>query len=125
MRLLILTSALMLFTLGAVAGQREDFLAAEQAFKRGDRVRFAALAETLRDYPLYPYLRFTDLSAHLETAAESDIEAFLAADPDSQLAARLRIAWLRRLAAASRWSDYARLYRPDDSVERRCLDLRS
>jgi soluble lytic murein transglycosylase len=124
-RSLVLASILMFIALVASADDRSDFLAAEQALKRGDRALFESLAVHLRDYPLYPYLRFADLTDNLETTSDAAIEDFLGADPDSPLATRLRLAYLRRLAAAERWSDYARLYRPDDSQERRCLFLRA
>ncbi|TCT20693.1 soluble lytic murein transglycosylase [Thiobaca trueperi] len=105
------------------ADGRTDFLAAEQALKNGDRGRFEQLSASLRDYPLYPYLRFADLTRNLDAVPDDAIESFIADDPDSQLASRLRLAYLSRLAKAGRWSDYVRLYRPDDSVERRCLFL--
>lgn len=122
---LTLASVLMFIALVVKADDRGDFLFAEQALKQGDRVRFEQLAENLREYPLYPYLRFADLTKHLDAASDAAIEEFLDDDPASPLAIRLRLAYLSRLAKASRWSDYARIYRSDDSVERRCLNLRA
>ncbi|MBK1724868.1 transglycosylase SLT domain-containing protein [Thiocystis violacea] len=109
----------------AIAGAPDDFIAAEQALARGDRDTFERLSQGLQDYPLYPYLRFAQLTRDLDATADADIEAFLDDDPDAQLVTRLRRAYLRRLADAGRWSDYARVYRPDDSVERQCLYLRA
>ncbi len=123
MRHLTIASVLICATMAVQADGRTDFLAAEQALKSGDRARFEQLSASLRDYPLHPYLRFADLTRNLDAAPDGAIESFIADDPDSQLAGRLRLAYLSRLAKASRWSDYARLYRPDDSVERRCLFL--
>lgn len=123
MRHLTIASVLICATMAVQADGRTDFLAAEQALKNGDRGRFEQLSTSLRDYPLYPYLRFADLTRNLDAVPDDAIESFIADDPDSQLASRLRLAYLSRLAKASRWSDYARLYRPDDSVERRCLFL--
>ncbi|MGQ9659372.1 MAG: transglycosylase SLT domain-containing protein [Thermochromatium sp.] len=102
-----------------------DFLAAESALKRGDLARFQALADGLRADPLYPYLLFAELTRDLDQTPEARIESFLADYPDTPLAERLRSAYLSRLAAAGRWADYARVYRPDDSVARRCLSLRA
>lgn len=109
----------------AMADERGDFLAAEQAFAQGDRARYEQLAGQLRDYPLQPYLRYLALSADLDAGRDAGIESFLAREPDSALAVRLRQPYLDRLAAARRWADYARLYRPDDSSDRRCLYLRA
>ncbi|MFD2112862.1 transglycosylase SLT domain-containing protein [Thiorhodococcus fuscus] len=109
----------------ARADQRQDFLAAESALKRGDRAEFARLSDTLKTYPLYPYLRFAELTRDLDGASDADIESFLEAYPDTQLAERLRRAYLARLAKADRWSDYVRVYRSEDSVARQCLYLRA
>lgn len=111
--------------LEARADSLADFLAAESALERGDPATFQTLADGLRDDPLYPYLLFAELTRDLAQAPDARIESFLADYPDTPLAERLRPAYLRRLADAGRWADYARLYRPDDSVERRCLHLRA
>jgi soluble lytic murein transglycosylase len=111
--------------LEARADSRADFLAAESALERGDPATFQTLADGLRDDPLYPYLLFAELTRDLAQAPDARIESFLADYADTPPAERLRPAYLRRLADAGRWADYARVYRPDDSVERRCLHLRA
>ncbi len=105
------------------ADPRSDFLAAESALKRGDLAAFRLQADRLRDNPLYPYLRFAELTRDLTQVPDAAIESFLNDYASTPLAGRLRLAYLERLAKAGRWADYARLYRPDDSVERRCLYL--
>jgi soluble lytic murein transglycosylase len=106
-------------------GSREAFLAAERALARGDVDAFEALGEGLRDYPLYPYLRFETLKRRLDRASSAEVEAFLTEHGDTPLAGRIRLAWLDRLAARGAWADYARLYVPDDSAERRCRYLQA
>ncbi len=102
---------------------RATFLRAERALKSGDRPTFETLRDQLRDYSLYPYLRFAELGDH-QAAPDSAIETFLAEFPETPLAERLRAAYVKRLAQAGRWADLARIYREeDDSVERRCLYL--
>jgi soluble lytic murein transglycosylase len=104
---------------------RATFLRAERALKSGDRPTFETLRDQLRDYPLYPYLRFAELGDQ-QAAPDAAIETFLAEFPDTPLAERLRAAYVKRLAQAGRWADLARIYREeDDSVERRCLYLRA
>ena len=104
---------------------RAAFLRAERALKSGDRPTFETLRGHLRDYPLYPYLRFAELGDP-QAASDAAIETFLAEYPDTHLAERLRAAYVKRLAQAGRWGDLARIYREeDDSVERRCLYLRA
>ncbi|MGB8144628.1 MAG: lytic murein transglycosylase, partial [Chromatiaceae bacterium] len=117
------------FTVSPISlGQDADraaFLRAERALKNGDRPAFEALRDELRDYPLFPYLRFAELG-DLQAAPDAAIETFLAEFPDTPLAERLRAAYVKRLAQAGRWGDLARIYREDgDSVERRCLYLRA
>lgn len=106
-------------------GDAERFLAAERALGSGDRATFDALLAGLGDYPLLPYLRYAALAADLDAASDQSIEAFLTDFAATPLAERLRASYLGRLAAQGRWADYARIYRPDDSVERRCLYLRA
>ncbi|HSO79689.1 MAG TPA: hypothetical protein VLQ88_05860 [Chromatiaceae bacterium] len=104
---------------------RAAFLRAERALKSGDRPTFETLRDQLRDYPLYPYLRFAELG-DTQAASDAAIETFLAEYPDTHLAERLRAAYVKRLAQAGRWGDLARIYREeDDSVEQRCMYLRA
>lgn len=107
------------------ADDRASFVEAERALASGDLERFERLLQALTDYPLYPYLRFAALRRNLTSATDEDISAFLSAFPKTPLASRLRPVYLARLAAAGRWSDYARDYRADASTELRCLFLRS
>ena len=102
-----------------------DFVRAEQALKAGDRAAFESLLPGLREHPLYPYLRFAELTADLDSASDASIESFLDTFADTSLAERLRPLYLKRLAATGRWADLVRVYRPDDSVERRCQYLQA
>jgi len=104
----------------AGADQRADFLAAESTLEQGDRQTFEGILERLGDYPLYPYLRFAALKRDLGQAASKEVERFLEEHGDTPLAERLRRVWLKRLAGDAAWGDYVRLYRSDESVERRC-----
>ncbi|MFY9975201.1 MAG: lytic murein transglycosylase, partial [Chromatiaceae bacterium] len=121
----ILTGLLLLAGVAAGEDAADRFLAAENALRSGDRATFDSLLAGLGDYPLYPYLRYAVLGSDLDSVADEAIESFLAEFPDTPLADRLRPVYLARLAAQGRWPDYARIYRPDDSAERRCLYLRA
>ncbi len=83
---------------------RETFQTAEQSLRGGTPVDYSLL----RDYPLYPYLRYQDLSRRLTAFPAAEVRDFLQAYPDTPLAGRLRDAWLRQLASARRWDDYLR-----------------
>lgn len=81
-----------------LAEQRELFLKAEQAIERNRLGEYRHLEPQLRDYPLYPYLRYAELHQRLGELDLKQIDAFAAEFGDSPLPARLRQAWLRRLA---------------------------
>ena len=88
----------------SLQNQRAAFQTTDQALRNGTMVDYGAL----RDYPLYPYLRYRDLSRRLPEFPASEIRDFLQTYPGSPLAGPLRTAWLRRLAEAKRWEDYLR-----------------
>ncbi len=107
------------------AADRANFLRAERALKNGDNSSYETLREGLREYPLFPYLRFAELGDP-QSAPDAQIETFLTEFPDTPLAERLRALYVKRLAQAGRWEDLVRIYREDgDSVEQRCLYLRA
>jgi soluble lytic murein transglycosylase len=119
--ILYIASALLLAAQGpASASERERFLAAEALLARGEMAGYERLAGELRDYPLYPYLRFEALRRRLGAASDEEVRRFLQAHGDTPLAGRVRRARLERLAEQGRWEAYAELYAPDDSTERLC-----
>jgi len=82
---------------------RADFLAAERALRSGDHFRYDELLAELRDYPLYPYLRYEDLRPRLNRAADDEVTEFVRLYGDSPLGTRLQDAWLDNLAHRGRW----------------------
>ena len=95
---------------------REAFLTAEQSLRDGAAVDFAAL----RAYPLYPYLRYQELTGRLPELPAAEVREFLQSYADSPLATRLRDAWLRQLATARRWDDYLRDFASTRNAELEC-----
>lgn len=108
-------------TESALASQRRAFVDAERALLSGDTVRLRALSVQLHDYPLYPYLRYRELSRSLATSDARTVRRFLADFADTPLAPRLRGEWLRLLADQSRWDDIVLDYRPDSDLELSCI----
>lgn len=101
--------------------QRDDFLAAEHALSLGALARFHALAAELRDYPLYPYLRYQYLRPRLAQSAEAEIRAFIRDHGDSPLAGRLQHAWIETLARRGQWDTLLRNFPAhSDSVTLDC-----
>ncbi|HRD66266.1 MAG TPA: transglycosylase SLT domain-containing protein [Candidatus Competibacter sp.] len=83
---------------------REAFQSADRSLQNGEQVDYSAL----RAYPLYPYLRYRDLSRRLPEWPAAEIGDFLQHHADSPLSGQLRNAWLRQLAKTNRWDDYLR-----------------
>ena len=104
----------------AFAGQRFQFIAAEQALQRGDRAAFNTLLKALRSYPLYPYLVYNDLWERLDDNPVGEIEDFLREYADTPLANRLEREWLATLYRKRKWQAYLDHYRKDDSLARDC-----
>ena len=99
---------------------RQRFLEAETALKKGNYSHYRALRDTLRSYPLYPYLVYEDLRRRLSADAAEEINAFLDRWGETPLAERLRSQWLTHLAQTNRWSQYLAYYTENQSVSRRC-----
>jgi soluble lytic murein transglycosylase len=99
--------------------ERRDFVLAEHAVERGDAAAYQTLADTLNEYPLYPYLQYQWLK---EDLAQTDkIRAFLTAYKDSRYAPLLRAKWLKSMAEQSQWREYIDNYQADGDVALECL----
>ena len=102
----------------SVEQQREGFLQAEQAIKHGQSAEALALMETLKDYPLYPYLLFQKLMLELDNAPP--IEDYLNRYGQYREAILLRQRWLENLAKQGSWAAYAKHYRETDNINLQC-----
>ncbi len=105
--------------------QRQEFLAARQAYEAGDLSTWQRLSADLKNYPLYPYLRYPYLRDKLDSVAESEVLQFLDRYGDSPPGTRLRNAWLINLARAQRWPEYLRLYRGSSDPTLVCYHLQA
>lgn len=108
------------------AAERQRFLEARKALQQNQLTRYQPLAERLRDYPLYPYLRYDELRARFSRATDADIRKFLDAFGDTPLAGRLRHSWLNHLARQHQWQRFLAFYPGNsDSAELQCFYLRA
>ncbi|MCG2633694.1 MAG: transglycosylase SLT domain-containing protein [Gammaproteobacteria bacterium] len=105
--------------------QRTRFTQAEQALATNNLPRFNALAETLRDYPLYPYLRFAELHRNLSQLKPREVEDFLTDYADTPLPAQLHATWLETLAQNQQWEAFQASYRPSSSIALECHHRRA
>ena len=102
------------------AEQRQAFVAAEKALKQGKFSEYQTLREGLTDYPLYPYLEYTELRYGFSDKKLPRVKKFLARYPNLPLSPLLRSAWLNQLAKKNRWSDLLELYTPQENIQRQC-----
>ncbi len=105
----------------------DDFLAAREAFRAGDVIRFERAAKSLGEYPLEPYLAYWRLRMRLEQASADEVQALLARVTDGPVANSLRTDWLKLLANRQQWemfdAEYAQYV--GDDVELLCLSLQN
>ena len=119
----LLLGCLLLFLPYAVmADEGSDVVAAHDAYRVGDSVRFEHFAARLHHSILRPYIDYWRINLNLQQASNADIDAFVANHDDSPLAARLQVDWLRQLARQQNWPDflvrYAKQENPD--IELQC-----
>jgi len=109
----------------ALADSDADFLAAKIAYDRGDRLRLDTVAGRLGGYVLTPYIEYWQLKLKLDTASDEEIKGFLARWPETPLADRLRIDWLKALGKRAQWATFAAEYPPTsgEDVELTCYGL--
>jgi len=110
----------------AHAGVDQDFLAAREAYSKGQTERFDRFsAKVPTDHPLRPYLEYWRLKR--SNPAPDAMAAFIAAHPDSPLSDRLRQDLARHYGAQEDWPAFrfwaGGLEKPDGELI--CLDLRA
>ena len=105
---------------GTLESQRNTFVAAEKALSKGNYAQYQRLKGQLREYPLLPYLEYTELKGNLAGVRPEAVKQFLERYADTPLADRLRSSWLNHLAARKRWSEYLDFFTPSKSTEKRC-----
>ena len=124
---ILFLTALLLAVVAHAASQDDDFLAAREAFRVGDAVKFERSAKSLGGYVLEPYVDYWRLKLRLENAGADEVQALLARLRDGSLADRLRADWLKVLGMKQQWelfdSEYPQLVNED--AELGCFALRS
>jgi peptidoglycan lytic transglycosylase len=103
----------------------EDFLAARTAFERGQKTRFEALAPKLAGHVLEAYVEYWQLALRLDAAGADEVRAYLDKWPDSPLADRLRIDYLKMLGKRGDWAAFGTLYPPPagEDIELACYGI--
>ncbi|NKB36574.1 MAG: transglycosylase SLT domain-containing protein [Gammaproteobacteria bacterium] len=103
--------------------QRKDYLAAKKALRAGQLTKFKKTAETLKDYPLYPYLRYDYLKRRLWKVKKEEIIEFLKLYNDLPMANDLRKSWLNLLVKRRHWQTFIEHYTPQSDKTLQCHHL--
>lgn len=123
---LLLSWLLMHPALGAVSTD-DQFLAARDAFRVGDRAKLERLAPDLAGHELALYLEYWRQLADLKDADPANIRAFLVRHENSYLAEKLRSDWLKLLGKRQQWGEFDKefplLAQPDQDLS--CYALQS
>jgi soluble lytic murein transglycosylase len=105
--------------------QRDRFLDARQALTDRKLDEFHRIGDSLRDYPLYPYLEFWYLRDRLVASNSKQIGAFIDRYADQPVGVLLRRSWLNKLASARDWKTFLALYAGAQPVALQCYRLRA
>src|SRR5450432_128739 len=102
-----------------------DFLAAKTAFERGDRGKLAGLAAKVHGHVLESYVDYWGLKLGIDDATPEAVRNFLDRNPDTPLAEKLRVDWLKALAKKSDWNRFALDYPPPsgEDLELACYGI--
>ena len=114
--------------MAAAAQTRGDdaILEMNQAFKKGERNRLAALLPQLAGHALEPWGAFWELRARLDTASAAQVQDFFTRFAGTYQEDRLRNDWLLLLGQRRDWTNFAAEhpnYRMGDDREVRCYAL--
>jgi soluble lytic murein transglycosylase len=110
------------------------FLAARDAYAKGDRVKLARAVDHLGAHPLTPWAQYFQLSLQLRDKAgdrkdaDAGVAEFLERHANTWLAEKLRNEWLKWLVEQQDWArareQFVRLQRPDTEAACRGLNAR-
>jgi peptidoglycan lytic transglycosylase len=109
----------------SIEAQRKDYLAAKKALDTKQYKTFGKIANTLKDYPLYPYLRYNYILKRLWKVDDAEIIDFLKRYSDLPVANYLRTSWLKLLVKRGHWQTFVDHYLPQSSIKMQCYHLQA
>jgi soluble lytic murein transglycosylase len=105
--------------------QRSVFQEAEQALADHQWQHFRTLAQSIKDYPLFPYLQLDYYSRRLGKTDAAELERFLAQYADTPVAGILRYRILKHASRRHDWAALLQFYQPQTNVALQCQHLRA
>ena len=109
----------------SLSKQRQMYMDARHALATGKLNDFNYLASQLKDYPLYPYLRYEELRRRISSAPEKDIREFLDNYSYVPVARRIRNGWLDALMKRGQHTKFQQYYVEDNNSAHQCFDLQA
>lgn len=100
--------------------QRKLYQQAKKALQTHQLTQFRQLQAQLEGYPLQEYLDYLYLQHRINDTEAANIKHFLQTREDSFFKARLRGAWLDKLAGSQQWQQYLEFYQAPQSAAREC-----
>ncbi len=105
--------------------QRRDYLAAIKALEKKQLKTFGKIANELKDYPLYSYLRYEYLRKHLWKAKDDEMVDFFDRHGDLPMANNLRKSWLKLLVRRGHWQTFLDNFENQSDDTLRCYQLQA
>ncbi len=94
----------------AAATADEIVVAAQEAFRAGDKVKLALQLEASRGHELEAYVDYWNLQLRLDDMPTAEVAGFLQRHRGTLVADRLRGEWLKQLGKFGRWEEFEREY---------------
>ena len=124
---IIVFPLLMSHVMASTVTADDQFLAARDAARTGDRAKLERIAPELQGHELEIYVDYWRLLLDLNSTDPATIRAFLSRNDKSYIAEKLRTDWLKQLGKKQQWLDFDRefplLAKPDQ--ETICFSLQS
>jgi peptidoglycan lytic transglycosylase len=109
----------------SIEEQRKDYLAAKKALDTKQYKTFGKIANTLKDYPLYPYLRYNYLLKRLWKVDDAEMIDFFKRYNDLPVTNYLRTSWLKLLIKRGHWQTFLDNYIPQSDLKMQCYQLQA
>lgn len=120
-----LTAVLLVARADPLEQDRKQYQQIRDAQSAGKITSLRQIPASLEDYPLYPYLIYSQLRPRLAGARDEEIVDFLSRYPDLPVTDELRRTWLKLLARQGRWGTYLEHYATQQDTEMRCFQLQA
>ncbi|MEE9552356.1 MAG: transglycosylase SLT domain-containing protein [Gammaproteobacteria bacterium] len=105
--------------------QRKQYQDAKKALRAKKIKTFTTLANGIKDYPLYPYLRYNYIRPRLYKIDAQEIKTFFEQYDDFPFTDYLRTEWLKHLAKKRQWQTFLDNYTPQKDTTLQCYQIQA